>query len=90
MNSRRFFPEPVDAAGNLNREPTQTLISTDRVDENTKQLLQNTLDWADAVEPANAQIKDIAVEPAGDLGGSIKNALVESFKAGEDAQRQRI
>ncbi|MDR2140124.1 MAG: hypothetical protein LBP50_11340, partial [Tannerella sp.] len=82
------FPELVDAAGNLNRELAQTLISTDQVDENTKQLLQNAIDWADAVEEANGKINDLTVELAGDLGGNIKNALMEAFKAGEDASKR--
>jgi tape measure domain-containing protein len=82
------FPELVDAAGNLNRELAEVLINTDQVDESTKQLLQNALDWADAVEAANEQIKELTTEMAGDLGGSIKSALMEAFKAGEDASKR--
>lgn len=79
------FPELVDGAGNLNKELAQTLINTNQVDESTKQLLQNSLDWADAVEKANEQIKNVVVDLAGDLGNSLKVALVEAFRAGEDA-----
>jgi hypothetical protein len=48
-------------------------------------LIQNAVDWADAVEEANKQIKEIVVDLAGDLGNSLKNAIVGAWKAGEDA-----
>jgi hypothetical protein len=79
------FPELVDGAGNLNKELAQTLIDTEQVDENTRQLIQNAIDWADAVEEANKQIREVVVELAGDLGNSLKNAIVGAWKAGEDA-----
>ncbi len=82
------FPDLVDGAGNLNKELAQTLINTNQVDEGTKQLLQNSLDWADAVEAANEQMKEVVVDLAGDLGNGIKNALIEAFKAGEDASEK--
>ncbi|MDL2309849.1 hypothetical protein LJC39_01860 [Parabacteroides sp. OttesenSCG-928-B22] len=81
------FPELVDAAGNLNKELAETLINTDQVNEDTKQLIQNALDWADAVEEANKQIKDITVELAGALGDDLKTAMIEAWKAGEDASK---
>lgn len=79
------FPELVDSAGNLNKELAQTLINTNQVDDSTKQLLQNSIEWSDAAEKANEQIKNVVVDLAGDLGNSLQSALVEAFKAGEDA-----
>jgi hypothetical protein len=81
------FPELVDASGNLNKELAQTLISTNQVDDATKQLLQNALDWEDAVEAAREQIKSIVVDLAGDLGSSMKEAIVGAWEAGEDASK---
>ena len=80
-----IFPELVDGVGNLNRELATSLINTNQLDDKTKQLLQNALDWADAMEKANEQIIDIVVDLAGDLGNNIRDSLVEAFKAGEDA-----
>lgn len=80
-----IFPELVDGAGNLNRELAQTLIATDQVDDNTKQLIQNALDWADAIEEAEAQIREVVVDLAGDLGNNLRSAIVDAWKAGEDA-----
>ena len=81
------FPELVDGAGNLNKELAQTLINTNQVDDKTKQLIQNALDWADAIEEANKQLKDIVVDLAGDLGNSMRKSIVDAWKAGEDASK---
>jgi hypothetical protein len=78
------FPELVDASGNLNKELAQALINTDQVDDSTKQLLQDALDWAEAIEAANEQIHAITVELAGDLGNTLKDAIVGAWKAGKD------
>lgn len=82
------FPELVDGAGKLNKELAKTIINTDQVDDNTKQLIQNALDWAEATEKANQQIKEVVVDLAGDLGNGIKNSLVEAFRSGENASKK--
>jgi hypothetical protein len=79
------FPKLVDEAGNLNKELAEVLIKDNQLDDATKQLVQNAIDWDNAVEEADKAIGDIVTDLAGDLGNSIKNALVEAFKAGEDA-----
>lgn len=83
-----IFPELADETGGLNKELAQTLIATKQLDDNTTQLVQNALDWADAIKAANEQIKGIVLDLAGDLGGSIRNALVDAWKAGEDASKR--
>lgn len=80
-----IFPELVDGAGNLNRELAEALVNTEQLDDETKQLVANALDWADAVEEAQAQIRDIVVELSGDLGNNLRSAIVDAWKAGEDA-----
>jgi hypothetical protein len=82
------FPELVDDVGNLNRELAESIINTNQVSEKTKQLIQNALDWADAVEEANKQIKEIVTDLAGDLGHSIKTAMIDAWKAGEDSSKK--
>lgn len=79
------FPELVDAAGNLNRELAQALVATDQVDDATKQLLENALEWAEAIDAAKESIREVTTDLAGDLGNNLRNALVEAWKAGEDA-----
>jgi len=82
------FPQLIDGAGNFNKELAKTIINTDQADDNTKQLLQNALDWADAVEAANEQIKSIVVELSGDLGNNLRDAIVSAWESGEDASKR--
>jgi hypothetical protein len=82
------FPELVDSTGNLNKELAQTLIDTKQIDDNTSQLIQNALDWADAIEESNKQIKEVVTDLAGDLGNSIKTAMIDAWKAGEDGSKR--
>jgi hypothetical protein len=82
------FPNLVDEAGNLNRELAQTLINTGQLNDETSQLVQNALDWADAVEEAAEQIKEVVVDLAGDLGNSMKDAIVKAWESGEDASKK--
>jgi hypothetical protein len=79
------FPNLVDEAGNLDKELAHVLINTNQLNDETKQLIQNAIDWSDAVEEANKQVREIVVELAGDLGNSLKNAIIGAWKAGEDA-----
>lgn len=79
------YHELVNQNGELNKSLAQTLISTNQLDENTKQLVQNALDWQTAIETANEQISNIVNDLAGDLGSSLQTALVNAWKSGEDA-----
>lgn len=83
----KVFPGLVDEAGNLNKELAKTLINTDQVDDKTKQLLQNALDWQDAVKKAEESLGEIATSLAGDIGNNLRNAIVGAWKAGEDASK---
>lgn len=78
-------PDLVDAEGNLNKERAEALLATDQVDDKTKQLIKDSLEWADAVEKAKEQIKGVVKELAGDLGTSLDNAMVGAWKSGGDA-----
>ena len=61
------YPELVDGQENLNKELAEQLIATNQLDAKTKQLVENALDWENALDEARGQIRDITVELAGDL-----------------------
>ena len=83
------YPELLDrskeGAEQFNSELAQTLLNQDLVNDKTKTLIQDTLDWIDAIEEANEQIKEVIGELAGTLGSDLRNSLVDAFQAGEDA-----
>lgn len=63
----------------------QALITNNLVDDATKQILQNIIEWEEAMEAAREQIRDVVSDLAGGLGTELRGALVEAFVAGEDA-----
>jgi tape measure domain-containing protein len=82
------YPELIDGQGKLNKELAEQLIATNQLDDNTKQLVQNVLDWDQALKESSDAIREITVQLADDLGVSIHNALVDAFAAGEDASER--
>ena len=82
------FPELVSATGELNTELAKSLISTNKLDATTKQLLQNALAWEEAQKKASEQVDEVIKSLAGDVGNTLRTALVESWKAGEDGSRR--
>ena len=63
----------------------KSLISSGKLEENTKAWLQNTVDWYEKLEEINKQIDDIVSNLAGGLASDLRNALVEAFEAGTSA-----
>lgn len=82
-----LLQQSEDGITRINRELAENLIQNNLVDEKTKDILQNILDWDDALEEARKQIRDVVSELAGSLGGDMRNALVQAFRDGEDAAK---
>jgi hypothetical protein len=83
------YPELIQQASNglqeINTELAESLLANNLVKGETKEILENVLEWQKALEEARAQVKEVVAELAGGLGDDLRNALVDAFKAGEDA-----
>lgn len=77
----------VDGTESLNVELAQALLAGGQLDEETKKLVENTLEWQKAMEEAKEAITGVIKDLAGSLGDDLRNGLVNSFKAGEDAAK---
>lgn len=82
------YPELINSAGRLNVEFAKALLSTKNLDENTKQLLQNSLDWEEATKKSQKQITDIVTDLTDKLGNNLRSAIVDAWKAGEDGSKK--
>lgn len=80
------YPELVrqtaDGVYEINTELAKTLIANNMVSESTKGLIQDTLDWQEAINKANEQIRGVISDLAGDLGSNLRDALVSAFEEG--------
>lgn len=82
-----LLKQSEDGITRINRELAENLIQNNLVDEKTKGILENILEWDDALAEARKQIKDVVSELAGSLGSDMRNALVDAFRDGEDAAK---
>lgn len=83
------FPELVKQGTNgileINEELANALIANELLDEKTKELVQDTLNWGEAVKQAREQIAGVIGELVGQIGGDLQSSLVNAFRSGEDA-----
>lgn len=79
------YPELIDANGEFNKSLAETIISTRTMSDEDKAALQGMVDYAEMAEEAWAQVHDYLTSIFGDLGATITDCLVESFKKGESA-----
>ena len=69
----------------INKALAESLLANDLVNKKTAQILENILDWEEALEAAREQIKEVITELSGSLGTDLKDALVDAFVSGENA-----
>lgn len=83
------YPELVERAANgmqtVNVELAEALIANKLVKGETAEILQNILDWQQAIDDARQQINEVISDLAGSLGDDLRTSLVDAFVAGEDA-----
>lgn len=80
-----LLKETEDGVLDVNEALAESLIENDLLDEATKQIVQNILDWKNALDEARAQIREVITDLTGSLSDDLRNSLVDAFKSGEDA-----
>ncbi len=80
-----LLKDTEDGVVKFDKALAQALITGNLVDEQTKDILQNIIEWEDAMEAAKQQITDVVSDLVGQLGGDVRNALVKAFEDGTDA-----
>ena len=79
------YPDLIDANGEFNKELAETVVNTREMSEEDKAALQNMIDLAEQAEEAFEALNDYMTDIFGDLGNTMSDALVDSFKNGTDA-----
>lgn len=85
------YPELLDrtkeGADRFNDALAETLIKNDTVNGQTKETLENLIEWKNASKAAEEQIAQISKDLVGTMGGELKNSLVSAFEEGENAAK---
>lgn len=79
------YPELINANGEFDKTLAETIINTQKLDDEGKKAIQNAIENAELVEEAYSAMKDQLTDIFQDLGYSITNAFVDAFKNGTDA-----
>ncbi|MGE0931663.1 tape measure protein [Peijinzhouia sedimentorum] len=69
----------------VNKALAESLRDNNQLNDETKQIVDNILQWEEQIEKAREQVRGVVAELVGNLGPGIRNSLVEAFMAGEDA-----
>jgi len=85
----KLYPNLVKTLQNGKQEfdtkLAQSLIDNDRVDDATKQLLEEVIANVKEMDAAKEQILDVIVDLAGGIGDQLRDNLVNAFKEGGSA-----
>ncbi len=85
----KLYPELIQTAANgyqtINKELAESLIKNNQLDDATKQLVQNALDWQNQLDDASKKIKEVFSDLTGSLGDKLRDGLVNAFKDGTSA-----
>lgn len=82
------YPKLIDGQGKLNKEMAQSILSTRKMDDYTRNLLQSLIDMQDAAEAALAELDDYLNQTFGGLADGLLDALVTSIESGTSAWRE--
>lgn len=79
------YPDLIKANGEFDKTLAETILTTQKLDEQGKQSLQNAIQNAEQLESAYTAMKDYLTGIFGDLGNTIMDTFIDAFKGGKDA-----
>lgn len=83
------FPELIKRGENgllnVNKALLDSMKKNNQLNDETLRIVENIEQWNKQIEEAKKQIEGVVDEIVNGLGDNIRNNLVDSFKAGEDA-----
>lgn len=84
-NLLKQYPDLINQDGILNQSLAESLINSGRLNDESKNMVQNALDAAQAADSAMDQVNSTLESLVGSLGGSLRDVLVDAFENGTDA-----
>ncbi|WP_165021525.1 hypothetical protein [Dysgonomonas sp. ZJ279] len=79
------YKDLIKAEGELNIERAKSVLANEKMSDSDKAAFQSMIENAEAVKQAYGEMKNYLTGIFGQLGNEMTNALVDSFKKGEDA-----
>lgn len=82
------YPDLIKANGEFNTSLAESIIQTRKMDDASKNSLQNMIDLAKQAEESWKSVTDYLTDIFGQLGNDITNILKDSFVNGTDAAQK--
>ena len=82
------YPKLIDSEGRLDVALAKSILSTQKMDDSTKNLVQSLIDLQERADAAREELNAYIQETYGELGDGIMDALVGSIQSGTDAWQE--
>ena len=79
------YPDLIDGENRLNLERAKTIISTQTMSDENKNLLQSLIDLQEQADEAQQALRDYLTDTFGSLGDGMMDSIVDAIKTGNDA-----
>lgn len=79
------YPDLIDGENRLNMERAKTIISTQTMSDENKNLLQSLIDLQEQADEAQQALRDYLQDTFGSLGDGMMDSIVDAIKTGNDA-----
>lgn len=81
----QVYPDLIDGENRLNMERAKTIISTQTMSDENKNLLQSLIDLQEQADEAQQALRDYLQDTFGSLGDGMMDSIVDAIKTGSDA-----
>ncbi|MDH6357243.1 hypothetical protein [Parabacteroides sp. PF5-9] len=76
------YPDLIDSTGRLDTAMAESILSTHKMDDETKNLIQSLIDLQDQADAAEEQLRDYLKETFGSLGDGIMDSITNAIVTG--------
>lgn len=81
----QVYPDLIDGENRLNMERAKSIISTQTMSDENKNLLQSLIDLQEQADEAQQALRDYLTDTFGSLGDGMMDSIVDAIKTGNDA-----
>ena len=79
------YPDLIDGENRLNMERAKSIISTQTMSDENKNLLQSLIDLQEQADEAQQALRDYLTDTFGSLGDGMMDSIVNAIQTGSDA-----
>ncbi|NDV95366.1 hypothetical protein D0T84_10615 [Dysgonomonas sp. 521] len=83
-----IYPDLIDGENKLDVALAQSILSTHKMSDENKTLIQSLITLQEEAEKAETQLRDYLKETFGGLGDALTDSIVTAFASGENAATQ--